>query len=224
MKRKSGQSTTEIDPPYGAVDIVELLKINAATFQQWMNRGIVPFTVVKRGGRTYRRFTYDHVNTIAIIRALHAQGIEPSVAKQLAARLAPYIADIKERDNEGILQDGNKPFIPGIEDIERESSEVGRYTQQSLARAVADYVARLEAPVSAGPCGPVCVIGRGVTVCMPSDSLYDAFDRAGSDVCFIVNLSPILRRLELLRVKLFIRNSPTLRLTGTTRNTNKGTK
>jgi DNA-binding transcriptional MerR regulator len=215
MKRKSGQSTTKIDPTYGATDLVEFLGINAATFQQWMNRGIVPFTVVKRGGRTYRRFTYDHVNTIAIIRALHAQGIEPSVAKQLAAHLAPYIADIKERDNEGIL--------PGIEDFERESSGAGR-TQESLARAVADHVARLEAPVSAGPYDPVCVIGRGVTVCMPSDSLDDAFDRAGSDVCFIVNLSPILRRLELLRVKLFIRNSPTLRLTGTTGNTNKGTK
>ena len=141
---------------------------------------------------------------------LHAQGIDPSVAKQLAAQLEPYIADIKERDNEGLLRDGDKPFIPRIDEIEEVHSGAGR-TQESLARAVMDHVAGLEAPFNAGPYDPVCVMGRGVTVCMPSDSLNDAFERAGSDICFIVNLSPILRRLELLRVKLFIRHSPTLR-------------
>jgi DNA-binding transcriptional MerR regulator len=184
--------------PFGAADVVEFLGVNPATFQQWMNRGIVPFETVTRGGRTYRRFTYEQANRISIIGALHEQGLEPSVCKGMADRLAPVIAASDALTEKHYT--GDEPaLVPGIDNFEQsfnQSVEAGA-TEEQLGALLRDHLARLEEPAPSAIFSPVVVMGKAMTICDHAESLEYAILSAESTVCFLVDLYQIQRRLDL---------------------------
>lgn len=67
-----------------ASDMVRILGIPAATFQQWCKRGVMPALLVQHKGRTYRRFTMADAGRAATIGILYRMGFEPGKARELA--------------------------------------------------------------------------------------------------------------------------------------------
>src|SRR5215204_6527158 len=86
-----------------ASDMVRILGIPKATFQQWCRRGVMPALIVHHKGRTYRRFTMQECWRAAVIGMLYRLGYEP----QLSANLADVIISAK---NEALLR---RPGLPG---------------------------------------------------------------------------------------------------------------
>jgi len=194
VKKQSG------DAPFAVADMVEFLGVNMGVFQQWMNRGIVPFSVAVRGGRTYRRFTFSHVNEIAIIGALHAQGIEPSVCKEIAKQITPLIDELELAQRHEALQ--------------RVGAYMGTADNIDLpGKSASERLAQLESQFANMPHPPefphvACVIGDGVYKCEMSDSIETALRKAKSAVCFVVDLPEICERVWRVRVKALAKALP----------------
>jgi DNA-binding transcriptional MerR regulator len=180
--------------------VVEFLGIKAPTFQQWMNRDIVPFEVVTRGGRTYRRFQFRHINEIAIIGALHAQGIEPGICKEISKQIMPVLDKIELAMKEKAAQIA----AANMEAEKMQGKSSDRLSELQYLQAMAERFHPPTFPRVA------CVVGSSVIECLLSDSIESALREAGSAVCFVVDLFEINRRVREMRKKAIIRLSPGL--------------
>jgi hypothetical protein len=198
---KDGSEQT-VDPPFGVSDVVEFLGINAATFQQWMNRGIVPFKTITRGGRSYRRFDLEDVRTIGVVGALHEQGVEPSRAKELAARILPLMdAAWASNETSWTAEEDGLHGETLVEAIRSGSPEgVRRFLEAAASMAPAP-----EFPPVA------CVIGEEMGTCKLTDSLGEAIRVCGSAVFTVVDLEQIHHRMSSMRFKALTARMPGLR-------------
>ena len=189
-KGKSSTSKRQPDPPFTVADVVDFLQINPATFQQWMNRGIVPFVVIERGGRTYRRFELHHINVIAVIGSLYWCGIEPSRCRKIADRIIPIMEKIKAAEleiktAEWIAAGGLKRAAEATGLTEAEIEEQWRVL---LLTGPADDSGRF-------PC-IACVVGKDVDTCQFSDSVEEALSKAGTAACLLIDLVEIQRQIS----------------------------
>lgn len=73
------------NPIYSAADAVRAAGVPTSILQQWCNRGVVWFTQVQVGERTFRRFSLLDVLTIAVIQALRRLGVNPLDAREITS-------------------------------------------------------------------------------------------------------------------------------------------
>jgi hypothetical protein len=172
------------EPTLGAEDIIAPLEIPGPTFQQWMNRGLVPFEVVGRGKRTYRRFRAAHFVHIAIMVALWRQGIEPSVANQMVEVVKEAIPASTKFKNKVA---GPLSSLPG---------EFGKVFRNTLNQAW--WLSLAETKEFKQGAGFLAIYrkdegywGRCVG---PKANLNTVFENAGTSACFVVDLWPIMKQ------------------------------
>jgi hypothetical protein len=67
-----------------AQDVRKIIGVDAGTFQQWLARDLIPFTTVKVGQRTWRRFEVREIPRLVLISEILGNGVPISEALDTA--------------------------------------------------------------------------------------------------------------------------------------------
>jgi hypothetical protein len=86
-----------------AQDIRNIIGVDAGSFQQWLAREIVPFTPVKTGKRTLRRFSALDLPRIVLVATIWKSGILISDATKVAELILTDIKAAPENTPDFIL-------------------------------------------------------------------------------------------------------------------------
>src|SRR5579872_6208577 len=70
-----GQSLEDEDFELSAKEVRQIMGIDAAIFQQWLARGLIPFRSIKAGKRTWRRFHVSDIPRMVLISQILLTGL-----------------------------------------------------------------------------------------------------------------------------------------------------
>lgn len=56
-------------------DVRKIIAVDSASFQQWLARGLIPFSTIRAGNRTWRRFNITQVPFFLLIDELLGNGV-----------------------------------------------------------------------------------------------------------------------------------------------------
>ncbi|MGB9104666.1 MAG: hypothetical protein WCC59_07910, partial [Terriglobales bacterium] len=167
-------------------DVAGLLNIPAPVFQHWLNRGFVPHEVVTRGGRAWRRFRPDQVFHVIIMAAICRQGLDPSVATQIAAPIAEALLAATQQDEAATQAEKDIAVERRMPLLLR---AVGKFITFWKKRPGVLLVSRKSGGEYVGQ------------IIRPDTTVGKAFNEAGSEGCLIVNLRSVVMQADEMCVR-----------------------